>query len=232
MKLIIKQKEPTYLRNHRLIKNTNYESFCRDIGLGNIQPSTGFRQYLLEEHGYLCVYCMRQIPHKHIEKTIEHDDMKIEHHTSQKKPKSISTKLDITYSNIFACCMGNKGRLKKFQTCDTRKGDEPITINPTNKLHIETIKYGFDGLISSNNEVFDEEINKILNLNENNLKKQREVIYKLVDKRTKIAFKTLMDRTSKNDYLTKEIDIWLKAKNHKYKEYCMVAVVYLQNRLR
>ena len=121
MKLIIKQKEPTYLRNHRLKAGTDYESFCYEVGLGNIQPSTGFRKFLLEEQGYLCAYCMRRIPHVHMEKGVERDDMKTEHLVPQTASYSIKHKLDITYSNMFACCMGGKGKGKdpRFQTCES-----------------------------------------------------------------------------------------------------------------
>jgi uncharacterized protein (TIGR02646 family) len=241
MKLIVKQKEPIYLKNHRLKITTNddgtkvkatYESFCKEIGLGDIQPPTGFRKFLLEEQGYLCVYCMRQIPHKHIEKEVEKDDMKIEHHTPQTDAQSISGKLDITHSNMFGCCMGGKGKERKFQTCDTRKGNDKITINPTDKLHIDTIKYGLDGLITSTNPAFEDDINRTLNLNENNLKKRREAIYQVVDKKTKDAYKVLKDRKAKNEYLNQEIELWLKTKDLKHKEYCMVAVVYLRSRIK
>ena len=241
MKLIEKQQEPNYLRKHRLkeyrvdggIKiRTNYESFCKEIGLGDIQPPSGFRKLLLIEQGYLCAYCMRRIPHKHIEKESEHDDMKIEHRVAQTDSESISKKLDITYNNMFACCMGGKGKKKEFETCDTRKKDGKITINPTDKSHINTIKYGFDGTITSTNTTFEKDIDEILNLNENNLKQRREAIYKSVKKRTEESFKTLMDRKAKNEYLNKEIELWLKPTNQKYKEYCMVAVVYLQSRIK
>ena len=170
MKLIIKQKEPAYLTNHRLLseKNSekNYKNFCYEVGLGDIHPPTDFRKYLLDEQGYLCAYCMRRIPHKHIEKKIAHDNMKIEHWTSQKSQDSIDKKLDITHANMFACCMGNQGQQKRFQTCDTHKGDDALKINPTDKLHIQTIKYGFDGSITSTDFTFDNDLNKFLNLND------------------------------------------------------------------
>ncbi len=249
MKLIEKQKEPVFLKNHRLLTFTidggikvkpTYESFCKETytkfsteeGSIEVKRLTELRQYLLEEQGYLCVYCMRQIPHKHKEKEVERDDMKIEHYVPQTDVQSIAAKLDITHSNMFGCCMGGKGKEKKFQTCDTRKGDDKITINPTDKLHIDTIKYGLDGLITSTNLAFEVDINKTLNLNENNLKKRREAIYQVVDKKTKDAYKILKDRKAKNEYLNKEIESWLKTKDLKHKEYCMVAVVYLQSRIK
>jgi uncharacterized protein (TIGR02646 family) len=241
MKLIQKQPEPNYLTNHRLKVNTiddgikiktDYDSFCKEIGLGDIQPPTGFRKHLLDEQGYLCAYCMRRIPHKHIEKDIEKDDMKVEHRTSQTDKESIAKKFDITHANMFACCMGNEGMKEKFQTCDTRKKDATITINPTDKLHIDTIKYGLDGLITSTNPAFEVDINRTLNLNEKNLQKRREAIYQVVDKKTKDAYRTLKDRKTKNEYLNREIESWLKTKDSKHKEYCMVAVVYLRSRIK
>ena len=136
MKLIIKQKEPTYLRNHRLKTGTDYESFQRDIGKGDIQPPTGFRKFLLEEQGYLCAYCMKRIPHIHVEMGVERDDMKIEHLVPQTASHSMRYKLDITYSNMFACCMGGKGKKEAFETCDTRKKEHFIFINPTNPFNL------------------------------------------------------------------------------------------------
>ncbi len=241
MKLIEKQKEPNSLKNHRLKANivddgkrvkTTYESFCREIGLGDIQPATGFRKYILEDQGYLCAYCMRRIPHRHEEKGIERDDMKIEHWLSQRNSISIAKRLDITYNNMFGCCMGGKGNREKFETCDTRKAEDDITINPTNKVHIATLKYGLDGLIVSTDATFDGEINSFLNLNEFNLKNRRAAIYESVKRKTEEKFKTLMDRKAKNEYLNKEIEWWLKPTNKRFREYCMVAVVYLQSRLR
>ena len=79
---------------------------------------------------------------------------------------------------------------------------------------------------------FDNDLNKTLNLNENDLKKRREAIYQIVEKLTIRDFKTLMDRKTKNEYLKKQIARWLELKNGKYKEYCMVAVCYLQSRIK
>ena len=236
MKLIIKHKEPADLRNHRLKSGTDYESFCYEIGLGDIQPATGFRKLLLDEQGYLCAYCMRRIPHKHIEKyseqEIEKDDMKVEHRVSQQDSESKAQKLDITHSNMFGCCTGGKGKTRKFQTCDTRKREDAIALDPTNEQHIKTINYGTDGEIVSTDADFDKDLNDTLNLNEKDLKLRREAIFQSVSKKTTRDLKTLMDRKAKNEYLNKQISWWLEPKDGKYKEYCMVAVVYLQNRLR
>ena len=179
---------------------------------------------------------MRRIPHKHIEKyseqEIEKDDMKVEHRVSQQDSESKAQKLDITHSNMFGCCTGGKGKTRKFQTCDTRKREDAIALDPTNEQHIKTINYGTDGEIVSTDADFDKDLNDTLNLNEKDLKLRREAIFQSVSKKTTRDLKTLMDRKAKNEYLNKQISWWLEPKDGKYKEYCMVAVVYLQNRLR
>jgi uncharacterized protein (TIGR02646 family) len=230
MKLIQKQNEPNYLTEHRKKDGTDYESFKRDVGLGNISPPTGLRESLLNEQGFLCAYCMKRVPHKHIEKGIERDDMKIEHRISQTTQESKVNKLDISYGNMFACCMGNEGLKEKFQTCDTKKSHQSITINPTNANHIRTISYAPDGSIHSTDVVFDKEIKEILNLNEDNLRRQRESIFYVISRKTRTDFQSLWSRAEKNAYLTNQIKWWNERFSDKFQELCMVAIYYLESR--
>jgi len=233
MRLICKGKAPRDLENYKLRKGATYESYSRDIGLGTIMPASGLRKYLLEDQGYICAYCMKRIPHKFTEKDISKDDFKIEHYINQKSKNSIKQKLDITYKNMFACCMGNEGDKKKFQTCDTRKGEDTISINPLNNAHINTIVYAKDGAIYSTNDTFDSEINYVLNLNEDNLKLGREAIYKSIDSKVTTFFKTPhLTRADKVEFLDKLIDWWSTKHNGKYEPFCMVAVKYLESRKR
>jgi uncharacterized protein (TIGR02646 family) len=232
MKLIKKRKvEPRNLQTYRRQNGTNYDSFSRDIGLGEIEPPTGLRGILLTDQGFICAYCMKRIPHKFIEKEVEKDDFKIEHFIHQKSQQSIANKLDITYSNMLACCMGNEGQKKIFQTCDTRKGKKALTISPLNEAHLRTLKYAPDGSIHSTNGTFENEIEKILNLNEDNLKRQREAIYRLIEKRVRIEFaKPHFTRVQKNTYLDSQIKWWNSKKDGKFSEFCMVAINYLESR--
>lgn len=233
MKLIQKSKEPNNLQEHRGIKGTNYESFSRDIGLGDIEPPKGLRGILLVDQGFICAYCMKRIPHKFVEKNVSKDDFKIEHYINQKSQESIDKKLDITYSNMLACCMGNEGQREKHETCDTRKGNQKLTISPLNEAHIRTLKYAADGSIVSTDDNFEIEINKILNLNEDNLKRQRESIYKFIDRVVKKEFsKPNLTRIQKNNYLDNQIEWWYSRKDGKFSEFCMVAINYLESRKR
>lgn len=231
MMLIQKTREPNELQVHRGIAGTNYESFKSDVGLGDLSPATGLRKSLLEEQGYICAYCMKRIPHSHTEKGISADKMKVEHFIAQTNKKSISNNLDITYTNMLACCMGNQGKNEKYETCDTRKGEKILTISPLNNAHVRTIKYAPDGSIHSTNEIFEVEINKILNLNENNLKKQREALFNVLKGKVIKEFsKPHLTRLEKNNYLDKEINWWNSKKGGKFKEFCMVAITYFESR--
>lgn len=231
MKLIQKSKEPNNLQEHRGIKGTNYESFKRDVGLGDISPASGLRESLLNDQGYICAYCMKRIPHSYTGKGVTSDKMKVEHYVAQTTEISKLQKLDITYTNMFACCMGNHGQSEKYETCDTRKGENELTITPLNVAHIRTLKYAPDGSIHSTDNTFDREINNILNLNEDNLKKQREEIYKLVDRKIKMEFsKPHLTRVQKNAFLDSMIYWWNSKKNGKFSEFCMVAIAYLISR--
>jgi uncharacterized protein (TIGR02646 family) len=232
MKLIQKSNEPNNLQVHRGINGTDYESFKRDVGLGNISPATGLREALLEDQGYICAYCMKRVPHSHTAKGVTSDKMKVEHFVAQTTEISIQQKLDITYTNMLACCMGNQGKEEKYETCDTRKREEPLTISPLNAAHIRTLKYAADGSIVSTNDNFETEINKILNLNEDNLKRQREAIYKLIEKRVRTEFaRPHITRVQKNNYLDNQIQWWnSKRGDGKFNEFCMVAINYLESR--
>jgi uncharacterized protein (TIGR02646 family) len=233
MKLIKKSNEPSSLQVHRGQAGTDYESFKRDVGLGNIYPAKGLRKSLLDEQGYICAYCMKRIPHSHTEHGVKSDKMKVEHYIPQTNATSIANKLDISYTNMFACCMGNHGQKEEFETCDTRKGESSLTITPLNAAHIRTLKYGVDGSIYSTDATFETEINQILNLNEDNLKRQREAIHTLIEKRVRTEFATPhLTREEKNSYLDSQIKWWNSKKDGKYQPFCMVAINYLESRKR
>lgn len=233
MKLIQKSKEPNDLQVHRGQNGTDYESFKRDVGLGDISPATGLRKSLLDEQGYICAYCMKRIPHSHTENGATSDKMKVEHFVPQTNATSIAQKLDITYTNMFACCMGNHGQREAFETCDTRKGESSLTITPLREADIRTLIYGADGSIFSTNATFETEINQILNLNEDNLKRQREEIYKLIVGRVKKEFsKPNLTRQQKNAYLDTQINWWNSKQDGKFQPFCMVAIKYLESRKR
>lgn len=98
---------------------------------------------------------MRRIDKKH---------MKIEH---WKPEKLLTAKETLDYSNMLGCCLGHiDGTSGDDDTCDTKKGDTPIKVNPHDKSTINKIKYKTaTGEIYSDDEQIDKDLNKILNLN-------------------------------------------------------------------
>ncbi len=120
------------------------------------------RKPLLEDQGYLCCYCMQRIDTRR---------MKIEHYHCQSKYSD--RRLD--WRNMLASCKGGEGKPWKQQTCDTRKDDAELAIDPQNKAHIARLKYLPDGEIrySGGEGAEQRDLDKTLNLNNNLFKQQR-----------------------------------------------------------
>jgi len=119
---------------------------------------------------------------------------KIEHY----KPRDGNEKCEIDYKNLYLACDGEKINCKENQDgnthiydeckckyrkekenkkivkhCDTCKGNRPLEY--INLINIEReIKYKSDGTIYSDNKDIDKELNSILNLNIEILKKSRK----------------------------------------------------------
>lgn len=149
---IMKNREPRSFTMYRLTQDASYANI----------PSTvknDLKKSLLKEQGELCAYCMSRIS---LEK------MKIEHFFPQSKFQSKALK----YSNLLAVCRGYEGQCLQDQTCDTKKSNQIITIDPLNLAHVNNITYSRDGTIKSN--YYQDDLDKILNLNLFKLKNNRK----------------------------------------------------------
>lgn len=116
------------------------------------------RSHLIKEQHGLCAYCMKKI----------YDDSRstvIDHRISLKKDKEKV----FDHNNLFAVCMGGQTSedRNKVLCCDALKGDKDITIDPTNKDHMDKIRYNKTGKIYTYPEdsVLEKDINYILGLN-------------------------------------------------------------------
>lgn len=130
------------------------------------QDKRAVRDALMRDQGFLCCYCMRRIePGKH--------QVRIEHHQSQ----SSAPERDLDWDNMLAACSGARklrGRAKddaaarkvprSEQTCDNRKGDEAITINPLD-ASVDAVRYLNDGRIQHPIAQLQADIDERLNLN-------------------------------------------------------------------
>ncbi len=211
MKHIIKGNAPDSMLIYRKQANACYEDY---------RDKEKLREFLLEEQGYICCYCMQRI---------SAERMKIEHW----KPQSQYTKLQLDYRNLLAACEGNEGNPRQLQHCDTRKGDKEITINPADsqKNCEQYLKYSSNGRIYSDDPIIDNDLNKILNLNTQTLINNRQkalntVIQELTRIKGKKSAWPIQAVSQKiQAYETKE-------KCKKYKPYCQMIVNFLNKRFR
>ena len=220
MKQIIKLAEPNSFVQHRASQFADFDNIPLHV-------KNELRQNLLSEQGYICCYCMKRIP--------EHASpyMKVEHFRCQDN----FAEMQLTYSNLFGACTGNEGQPKIKQTCDTRKGNTGLTINPLSALrNCETLfKYNSEGEISSiNGDVeIDRQLNEVLNLNMQTLKDGRSEIYLEVQDRVRLESKrSKKDKASFVRFLEQEKARWLERTDNKYRPYCSVAVYYLTKKIR
>ncbi len=141
MKYIRKGTEPNSLTRHR---NREYSGF------DNYREKDELRKTLLNEQKEICCYCMQRI---------KKDKMKIEHW----KPQTGYPDLQLNYKNLLGACLGNEGKPKHLQHCDTKKGDELITINPTRHNCEILVKFSKSGEIYSDDDNINKDLNETLN---------------------------------------------------------------------
>ncbi len=158
------------------------------------------KEFLINEQNKRCVYCMCRIDMK--KSTVEHYVPRNGVHGD------ISKSLD--YKNLFAVCTASRGEPPDKQTCDVKKGDKLLHIDPLNDNHINTICYDKKGKVGSNNSEYDDDINNILNLNTVSLMNQR-----------KSAFDGLLQRMAskkngawKKEYIERELNRFKAADNN------------------
>jgi len=219
MKHIIKLREPNSLEQHRANKPSFYDGL-------SILAKDELRQSLLAEQGQICCYCMKRIPEANS------PYMKVEHFKCQDNFES----LQLTYSNLLGACTGNEGKPNRIQTCDTKKGNLDLAINPLSKMpNCEIlIKYNAEGEISSvtGDEEINRQLNEVLNLNMQTLKEGRRQVYLEIQRRVETESRNLGNKQLRLKYFEQERNAWLFRVNNKFKPFCMVAVYYLTKKIR
>ncbi|MBS3201618.1 HNH endonuclease [Turicibacter bilis] len=133
---------PAFLKKYRK------ESIFEELSTAD---KDSLRTELLKEQGYICAYCMKRIN--------DYKDTKIEHY----QPRNSTNQLQ--YSNLMIVCRGNEGSPSHLATCDTKKQNATLYLNPQNSTHIETISYTPQGIIKSSDSRIDNDLNVHLNLN-------------------------------------------------------------------
>lgn len=208
MRNISKSSEPRSLTGHRCQANSDYNNYSEKDDL---------RKSLVSEQRGLCCYCTQRI-------RPATDKMKIEHWRCQSRfPEK-----QLDYSNLLGACLGCQGQALARQHCDTRKGDRDLIYNPADPNHDVESKLTFpgDGTIQAKtDEMFDHEINKILNLNARTLMEARKSALKGIQ----TGFKT--KNLSKAD-IQKELRKWNGERDSDNLEpFYQIVVYYLRKKL-
>ncbi len=204
------KKEPTSLTEHRAKEKANYDNYPKKDEV---------RDSLYNEQRGLCCYCLGPI-------LPEINNMKIEHFQCQANFPA----LQLDYRNMLGACMGNEGRPREEQHCDSFKANNPLTFNPTNLyLPIQNlIQYGTNGTISSTNADLNQEINEVLNLNLITLKNTRRAI---LEGFIKVATKKREGKLKK-DVLHRWLGDWSGATHRgMLRPYNQVVVYWLQKKI-
>ena len=158
MRPITKSPEPASLSAYRQTQGASFD------GLPS-PAKQDLKEQLLWEQGHLCAYCMSRI---------KPDKMKIEHwHCQKRYPHD-----QLSYSNLLACCAGGEGGPPRSQHCDTRKGEADLAFNPADPSHHVRLRMRFsgDGVVRSEDTVFDRQLNQVLNLNLRKLVNNRKAV--------------------------------------------------------
>lgn len=121
-------------------------------------------KHLIEEQGHLCAYCMRKIPDER--PGLPHQS--IEHRLARHPKDGEDRGQGLDYANFLAVCSGNRGgtgRGKKRLTCDAHRGNEPLTVDPTDPVTLTTIFYSENGEIGASDPIINDDLVVTLNLN-------------------------------------------------------------------
>ena len=207
MRNIQKKDEPHCLTQHRCQAHSDYDNF---------DGKQELRDSLISEQGGICAYCMQRI-------RSSVGDMKIEHWHCRDCYQSEQ----LVYGNLLGVCLGGEGWPEKYQHCDTHKGNDDLCKNPANLAHnVEAvIRYLGDGRIKADDEIFDRELNEVLNLNHPLLINNRKAVLK--------SFQESLARTGNlgSAPIQRKIDQWSQPAGGNLEPFCMVVVYWLRKRM-
>lgn len=155
---IKKGREPDKLLRYRQQDGASYEQMDRAV-------KEGLLEKLRQEQGHICAYCMKRIPERR-ELPTGISPVTIEHWYPRNPDKNRDVGQGLDYRNMFAVCSGNRGcGNREGMTCDARRGNALLKVNPCNAETLRGITYKSSGAIRSSDPVIDEDLNERLNLN-------------------------------------------------------------------
>jgi uncharacterized protein (TIGR02646 family) len=205
VRAILKGAEPASLAQQRA-SNGDFEDYRKKDEL---------RAWLAREQRGLCCYCLSRI-------RADLQAMKIEHWRCQSR----FPERQLQYSNLLAACQG-RGPRGTTPHCDTSKADRDISRNPADPLDQvdKLVRFTGGGRVTCDDATFDEEINRVLNLNAKHLVNERRDTLDL--------FKlTLGANPISKQKFEKLLRIWNGADTDgELRPHCQVVVYWLRKRV-
>lgn len=129
------------------------------------------RNSLMKEQGHICAYCMRSIPDNRVN-TSTIPDVSIEHWIARNSLGDSSMRgsgLGVEYTNLLAVCSGGKvpkgSKPGNELTCDAKRGNIALTVNPLNTVTLSSIYYKQNGEIAATDPIIEKDLVDTLNLN-------------------------------------------------------------------
>ncbi len=232
MKHIVKNNEPRILAKLKAeIPNAVYAdlgSYPPDEPNRELKADKIIEKSLLEEQGYICAYCMKRVNY-----------VSIEHWYPQKSKEDLQKgqSLQLDYNNFLGVCTGYvyySTDERSEPHCEEVRGNIILTINPLNINSIAQIKFAINGLIYSDNSIFNNDLDKTLQLNVDILKTNRKKVWEGVE----IILNSKAKNKSKISVLTEQLEKWRNKKVDKndgiakFREYCQVVIYFLERELQ
>jgi uncharacterized protein (TIGR02646 family) len=178
MRLIRKGPEPPLLLAFRKTPGARYTGLPTDT-------KHELRRALVREQFGLCCFCMQRVEPE----VAPELRVKIAHWM----PQAADEGRDLEWHNLLAACPGNEGAPRERQHCDTRQGNDALTVNPREPTHVEGLSYTAWGAVRSTRAELQADIDVRLNLNDEALcARRREAVVRMADalgRRQGAAFK-------------------------------------------
>lgn len=189
--------------------------YCRTPGV-EYQAIPELVEALYREQGYICAYCMRRIP-------VRDSNYREDHRIDHIQCRDDHPNRQLNYSNMVICCPGaiNGGFIDRCH-CDRKKGDNDVSFNLFSDHFIGTISYSTGtGEIKCSVSQWNDEINRLLNLNNGLLKANRKAVIESI-------IKILGKPEWKTRNIMEQLNSWKGVdREGKRKEFCGVAVWFL-----
>ncbi len=173
--MIFIKKSPAPAELETLKKEAEEKGLSDKDGYNNLKNplKKQVRDALMCEQGHLCAYCMRRIPDERILKEDKDlSDIYIEHWQARSSENNTGENKGLDYRNMLAVCSGNEKapkapgkRKRRYLTCDKKRKNAALKVNPLDASMLETIYYTENGKIRSTDDDIDNDIDVKLDLN-------------------------------------------------------------------